>query len=45
MKGMEREDAVILDVRTPMEVSEGIIPDALVLDYNNPGQFVTVGSG
>lgn len=35
-----REDAAILDVRTPMEISEGIIPGAFNLDVNNPGQFL-----
>jgi len=29
-------DAVILDVRTPPEVEEGVIPGAINIDYNAP---------
>jgi rhodanese-related sulfurtransferase len=32
----ENKDLVILDVRTPGEVSAGIIPNAKVIDINNP---------
>jgi len=47
MKNISKEDwksmlskeanAVVLDVRTPNEWAEGIIPGALKIDYNSPG--------
>jgi len=33
-------DAVIIDVRTPVEVSEGYIPDALHMNIQNAGSFM-----
>ncbi len=32
----DTKDLVILDVRTPGEVSQGILPNAKVIDINNP---------
>ncbi len=32
-------NAVILDVRTPLEVEEGIIPGAIVMDIQNTSEF------
>jgi len=34
------DNAVILDVRTPDEISEGYIPNAEHLDIMNPGTFM-----
>jgi len=37
-KAQQDKNAVLLDVRTPEETAEGIIPGAVELDYNG-GQF------
>jgi rhodanese-related sulfurtransferase len=39
-KGMKADDAVILDVRTPMEYQTGHLQGAILLDYNNPSVFL-----
>lgn len=39
-KLMQDEDAVILDVRTPAEWSEGIIPNALQIDIYRGQGFI-----
>lgn len=33
-------DAIILDVRTPQEWEDGIIPSAVMLDIYNPSEFM-----
>jgi rhodanese-related sulfurtransferase len=35
------ENAVILDVRTPQECSEGVIPNAIEIDILNPDSFMS----
>lgn len=35
------EKAVVLDVRTPQECAEGIIPDAIEIDILNPENFMS----
>ncbi len=35
-------DAVVMDVRTPMEWAEGVQPDARLLDVNDRTKFVEV---
>ena len=36
------ENAIILDVRTPAECAEGIIPNAQTLDFFEPNKFAAV---
>ena len=35
------EKAVILDVRTPQECAEGIVPNAIEIDILNPESFIS----
>ena len=39
-EGMTSTDAVILDVRTPMEFQSGHLENAVLLDFNNPAIFI-----
>ena len=38
--GIQQDDAVVIDCRTPQERSEGYIPGSIHLDINNPMQFI-----
>ena len=40
----EDSNAVIIDVRTEIELEDGLIPNAINLDINNPAEFMNRAS-